>query len=256
MTDDYSQTFRELGKALEFSRYRMSPIHQAILNQEIWAILNVDERGGKGFFRGKVILELGIGVGAISINLKKIQSLGVVGVDASRSMLEICRTNFSGDSSQTGDAHLIVGDIFHLPFRSLSFDSVLAIRLIENLKENDLALNEVARILRPGGQIIFDVYNKTSVPSLEDSFFSRLFRRKKRAYMHTCDLHGIVKICEFAGLLVKVYVECLFLGESSFRFVPRKILRTVMFLDRIISNMPLFSKISTRIFILSCKRNK
>ena len=235
----------------------MSPIHQAILNQEIWAILDIDERAGKGFFRNKVILELGIGVGTISINLKKkIQNLGIVGVDVSRSMLEICRTNFSRNSSQTGDAHLIVGDIFHLPFRSLSFDSVLAIRLIQNLKENDLALNEVSRILRPGGQIILDVYNKTSVPSLEDGFFSRLFRRKKRTYMHTCDLHGIVKICEFAGLLVKVHVECLFLGESSFRFVPRRIPHTMMFLDQIISNMPLFSKISTRIFILSCKRNK
>ena len=256
MSYDYSQTYRTSKEAIEFYRYRASPFHQAVLDQEVWAILNVDERTGEKFFNSNHILEVGIGGGAISSKLEmKIQNSNLVGVDVSRNMLEVCKTIFSR-SFQMGNTNLMVGDIFHLPFRSSSLDSVLTVRLVPNLVQNDLALREVARILRPGGQVIFDIYNRMSFLSLLDSVISLSLRRKKKPYKHTCDLNHVVKICESAGLPVRAHVECLFLAEALFKFVPRQLLRTAMFVDKIVSNMPLFSKISTRVFIISNKKSE
>jgi SAM-dependent methyltransferase len=256
MSYDYSQTYRTSKEVLDFHRYRMSPVHQAILDQEVWAILKADERTGKEFFMSAPILELGIGGGAISNNLKmKLQNSNLVGVDVSRNMLKACKINLS-HSSQVWDASLIVGDVFHLPFRSSSLNSVVTVRLIPNLVENDLALKELARILKPGGQVIFDIYNRMSVMSLLDSVLHLSSRCKKKPYKHTCDLNQIIKTCESAGLLVKSHVECLLLTELLFKFVPKQLLRMTLLLDRIVSKLPLFSKISTRVFILSRKRSE
>jgi SAM-dependent methyltransferase len=254
MSYDYSQTYRTSNEVLNFHRYRLSPVHQAILNQEVWAILKVDERAGKNFFRSELILELGIGSGAISNNLEmKLQNSNLVGVDVSRNMIRECKNNLS-HSSQVRDASLIVGDVFHLPFQQSSLNSVITIRLIPNLVKNDLALKEVARILKPDGQVIFDIYNRMSVMSLLDSVLNLFLRRESKPYKHTCYLNQMVKTCEGVGLYVKFHVECLLLTEALFKFVPSKLLRIAMVADRIVSNLPLFSKISTRVFILARKR--
>jgi SAM-dependent methyltransferase len=254
MSYDYSQTYRESKDVFNFHHYRMSPVHQAILDQEVWAILKVDERAGREFFMSAPILELGIGGGAIVNNLGvKLQNSNLIGVDVSRKMIEACKTNLS-HSSQVGGASLIVGDIFRLPFRQSSLNSVITIRLVPNLVKNGLALKEVARILKPDGQVIFDIYNRMSVMSLLDSVLNLFLRLKVKPYKHICSLNQIVKICESAELQVKSHVECLLLTEALVKFVPGKLLRIAMVVDRIVSNLPLFSKISTRVFILARKR--
>jgi ubiquinone/menaquinone biosynthesis C-methylase UbiE len=254
MGHDYSQTYRTSKDVLDFHRYRMSPVHQAILDQEVWAILNVDERTGKEFFKSNLILELAIGGGAISNNLaEKLQNSNLVGVDVSRNMIKACKTNLS-NSSQVGDFSLIVADVFHLPLQSSSLNSVITVRLIPNLLKNDLALKEVSRILKPDGQVIFDIYNRMSVMSLLDSVLNLSLRRRSKPYKHTCFLNQTVKTCESAGLEVKSHMKCLLLTEALFKFVPNKLLSIAMIIDRIVSNLPLFSKISTRVFILSRKR--
>lgn len=256
MTYDYSQTYRESKDVLNFHHYRMSPVHQAILDQEVWAILKVDERAGREFFTSAPILELGIGGGAIVNNLGvKLQNSNLIGVDVSRKMIETCKTKLS-HSSQVGGASIIVGDIFRLPFRQSSLNSVITVRLIPNLVKNGLALKEVARILKPDGQVIFDIYNRMSVMSLLDSVLNLFLRCKVKPYKHIGSLNQMVKICESAELQVTSHVKCLLLTEVLFKFVPGKLLHIAMVVDRIVSNLPLFSKISTRVFILARKRRE
>jgi len=256
MQYNYSQTYKTSKDVLDFHQYRLSHVHQTIINQEIWAILEVDERAGKKFFMNDPILELGIGGGVISNNLQvKLQNSNLVGLDVSRKMLEACKANLS-HYSQARDASLIVGDIFHLPFRSSSLNSVITVRLIPNLVENDLALKEVARILKPGGQIIFDIYNKMSIMSLIDNVVHLFLRRRPTTYKHTCDLNQVISTCESTGIPVQYHVECLLLPEALFKFAPKQLLRKIVSVDRIVSKLPLFSKISTRIFLLSRKRKQ
>ncbi|MEM8997935.1 MAG: class I SAM-dependent methyltransferase, partial [Acidobacteriota bacterium] len=61
----------------------------------------------------------------------------------------------------TGDLEPGHGDIAldlrRLPFASGSFDLVLASHVLEHIVEDDVALSEIYRVLRPGGQAILPV---------------------------------------------------------------------------------------------------
>ena len=48
----------------------------------------------------------------------------------------------------------LVGDIYHLPFPDGSFPVVVMIEVLEHLQEPARALEEVARVLKPGGKLI------------------------------------------------------------------------------------------------------
>ncbi|MCA9390123.1 class I SAM-dependent methyltransferase [candidate division WWE3 bacterium] len=52
------------------------------------------------------------------------------------------------------------GDIYSMPFHDKVFDTALLIRVIHHLERPSLALNEISRIIRPGGTIILQVGNK------------------------------------------------------------------------------------------------
>ena len=51
----------------------------------------------------------------------------------------------------------VLGDAHALPFGSSSFDGVLSMQVLEHLREPWLAVEEVARILRPGGWFVGSV---------------------------------------------------------------------------------------------------
>jgi SAM-dependent methyltransferase len=48
----------------------------------------------------------------------------------------------------------VVGDAQRLPFRDLAFDTLLCSQVLEHLPEPGLAMTEMARVLRPGGNLI------------------------------------------------------------------------------------------------------
>jgi ubiquinone/menaquinone biosynthesis C-methylase UbiE len=54
-------------------------------------------------------------------------------------------------------------DVSRLPFRDESFDAVVCGQLIEHLTAPDVALAEMARVLRPGGHVLIDTPSKTNV---------------------------------------------------------------------------------------------
>lgn len=52
------------------------------------------------------------------------------------------------------------GNLYQLPFKDHEFDTVLMVRVIHHLKEPQLALQEAARVLEPGGILILEFANK------------------------------------------------------------------------------------------------
>lgn len=79
-----------------------------------------------------------------------------IGLDYSLDLLALARGRASG-------APLIRGDMRALPFRAASFDAVLhmftAFGYFEDDRENEAVLREVARVLRPGGRYLLDLFN-------------------------------------------------------------------------------------------------
>jgi SAM-dependent methyltransferase len=73
----------------------------------------------------------------------------VVGVDLSADQLRVARDRV-GDVAEA----LVQADARSLPFADESFDSVAAALVYTDFDRYDLALAEVARVLRPGGRFV------------------------------------------------------------------------------------------------------
>jgi SAM-dependent methyltransferase len=53
-----------------------------------------------------------------------------------------------------------VGDVRELPFRDASFDAIYSMGTIEHFDETERAVEEMARVLKPGGRAIIGVPNR------------------------------------------------------------------------------------------------
>ena len=104
------------------------------------------------------MLELGCGTGRITLPVAR-SGAAVVGIDRSHPMLE--RAARRVRRAATDRAHLVCGDIRHLPFRAARFPLVMApYGILQSLtREQDLAatLASVARVTAKGGRFAVDL---------------------------------------------------------------------------------------------------
>jgi ubiquinone/menaquinone biosynthesis C-methylase UbiE len=101
---------------------------------------------------GKRVLEIGFGTGLAFFNLHDLYA-EIHGLDLTASTDEIARF-FRERGVET---QLRQGDVRSLPYADGFFDSVLMISILEHLRPADLsaAFEEVRRVLRPGGQVVY-----------------------------------------------------------------------------------------------------
>ena len=108
------------------------------------AIAAAEQVGGR-------ILEVGVGTG---ISLPGYSSKNrIIGIDLSEAMLRKAQQRVAA-LSLTNVEKLEVMDAEHLSFRDASFDVVVAAHVISTVPNPEAALDECARMLRPGGEII------------------------------------------------------------------------------------------------------
>ena len=109
-------------------------------------------------WRGRMVLEVGCGAGVDLARFARGGAL-VTGVDLAPSAIELARANFE----QQGLAgHFEVADGEHLPFPAGSFDLVYAHGVVQYIATPRALIDECRRVLRPGGQAVFQVYNRIS----------------------------------------------------------------------------------------------
>ena len=104
---------------------------------------------------GASVLEVAPGPGYLAIELARLGNYRVVGLDISRSFVEMARRNAQ-------DAGVAVtfeqGNASSMPFGPDSFDFIVCRAAFKNFSEPVQALNEMHRVLRPGGKaLIFDL---------------------------------------------------------------------------------------------------
>ena len=109
-------------------------------------------------YRGRRVLEVGCGAGT---DLVRFARGGAVchGVDLAESAIELARRNFAIQGLQ---ADLRVADGEALPFENASFDLVYAHGVVQYTADDQRLVDECRRVLAPGGQAIFQVYNRHS----------------------------------------------------------------------------------------------
>ena len=109
-------------------------------------------------YRGKRVLEVGCGA---AVDLARFARGGaiVTGVDLAGSSIELARKNFEQQGLQ-GEFHEADGE--RLPFSDNSFDLVYAHGVVQYTPDSRALVEECRRVLKPGGEAIFQVYNRVS----------------------------------------------------------------------------------------------
>ncbi|MDQ3068137.1 MAG: methyltransferase domain-containing protein [Acidobacteriota bacterium] len=108
--------------------------------------------------RGKKVLDVGCGAGVDLLRFVKGGAVGT-GVDIASSAIELARKNAG---YQGLDVDLRVADAEQLPFDAATFDLVFAHGVIQYSSDTQRVVDECRRVLKPGGQAIFQAYNRHS----------------------------------------------------------------------------------------------
>jgi SAM-dependent methyltransferase len=104
---------------------------------------------------GDRLLDLGCGGGRHAFEAVR-RGARVVAVDTDRDELDRVAAIFAamaeaGEIPDGAHGTTVAGDATSLPFPDGSFDKVIAAEVLEHLPADQIAMNEIARILRPGG---------------------------------------------------------------------------------------------------------
>jgi SAM-dependent methyltransferase len=109
-------------------------------------------------YRGKRVLDVGCGAGTDLLRFARGGAI-VTGVDISSSAMDLARANFA---QQGIEADLRVADGERLPFADGSFDLVYAHGVVQYTPDGRALVDECRRVLKPGGDAVFQVYNRIS----------------------------------------------------------------------------------------------
>lgn len=159
---------------------------------EQWADHYATERERTPYFRAQLaivismlagesgrILDMGCAAGG-EISELRARDFSVVGIDISPRMLEFARCRFANDPQ----VHFCRADIDRLPFLSQSMDHVVCLGVFEYLPDYSAAVQEIHRVLRPGGLAIVAIPSRVSQCALGERLASvsvaPLWRAAKR----------------------------------------------------------------------------
>ncbi len=112
------------------------------------------------------ILDIGFGGGlSIQLMLPFVRKGYIAGIDISQTMVKNAQKKFAKDIAK-GLVKVEAGSISNLPYKDEEFDKVTTIHTIYFLPDLARALNEIYRVLRPGGCIAIAVSSKLKMQKL------------------------------------------------------------------------------------------
>jgi len=167
---------------------------------------------------GTRVLDLGSGTGAA---FQQLQNFDVTAVDPDEKMLEL--NEFSNK---------VIGGAENLPFPDNSFDSIYCAFVWRNINEPKKGMDEIYRVLRPGGKfILLDM------------------TRPKNKFLKAIHRIGTFKVTLLIGLLTFNLKEYRFLHNSLDKYPqPEEYFQTHPFENCIIERMGLFDFVYEAVF--------
>ena len=110
---------------------------------------------------GDSVLEIAPGAGYLSIELSKLGKYKITGMDISKDLVEIANRNAKEASV---DIDFQEGNVSNMPFHENVFNFIICVLAFKNFKEPRKALEEMHRVLKPGGTaLIMDLNRKASM---------------------------------------------------------------------------------------------
>ena len=124
---------------------------------------------------GERALDLACGTGDIAFAVAA-RGARAVGLDITHRMLQLARLRAGSAraSSSQAPVEFITGDMTSLPFRSASFDLVTTGYGLRNVPDLDAAIDEIARVLRPGGRLLSLDFNRPESAVIRAAYLAYL----------------------------------------------------------------------------------
>lgn len=107
--------------------------------------------------QGKDVLEIGVGMGADHVEWAKSNPRSLTGVDLTPKAIEHAKTRLAIYGLVSD---LKVADAEKLPFEDNSFDLIYSYGVLHHSPNTPQAINEVLRVLRPGGTTRIMIYHR------------------------------------------------------------------------------------------------
>jgi len=128
-----------------------------------WKRRLVDQSGLRA---GDRALDLATGTGDIAFALAA-RGARVVGLDITQRMVELA-------AAKSQAAEFMVGDMLALPFRAQTFDLVTTGYGLRNVPDLTQAIDEIRRVLKPGGRVLSLDFNRPSNPIVRALYLAYL----------------------------------------------------------------------------------
>ena len=109
-------------------------------------------------YNGKDILEVGCGAGIDAVHFARAGG-NVIGIDLAEVSIDLAKKNFAA-RNLPGQFRVMDGQA--MTFEDDSFDVVYAHGVLQYTADVSAMLREIRRVLKPGGEAIFMVYNRIS----------------------------------------------------------------------------------------------
>jgi ubiquinone/menaquinone biosynthesis C-methylase UbiE len=113
-----------------------------------------------GLHHGDHVLDLGCGNGRHTLEACRRDCCRVVAVDLDREELRRVRYMAGVERANgrlQGDVAFVVADAQSLPFADSSFDKVMCTEVLEHVRDDEAALAELSRVLKPSGKLALSV---------------------------------------------------------------------------------------------------
>jgi len=123
--------------------------------------------------RGLRALDLATGTGDIAFAMRS-RGADVVGLDVTARMIELAAAKASGMTMPATPPLFLIGDMVALPFRPASFDVVTTGYGLRNVPDLTAAVDEMLRVLKPGGRALSLDFNRPANPLVRAVYLAYL----------------------------------------------------------------------------------
>lgn len=174
--------------------------------------------------KGGYVLDVCCGTGLVTMDLaKKVGPQGkVVGLDFSEQMLEVAK-GYLKDFPLKDNVELIQGNAMDLPFADNTFDCVTIAYGLRNVPDLKRTLNELYRVVKPGGRVVSLEFAKPYVPVFKQIYdfyvdkwmplMGKINAKNKEAYKY---LHDSIVAYPHQNEVTRLYREVGFLVPQCF----------------------------------------